>query len=68
MDTKDAGRKGGLKKWAKVKGKRARSEIMKQVRRGEKLSKPSEHRNFHSTKALHSTGTKAMEPALTGRS
>lgn len=38
MDTRDAGRKGGLKKWAKVKGKRARSEIMKRVRRGEKTS------------------------------
>jgi len=40
MDTKDAGRKGGLKKWAKVKGKRARSEIMKRVRRGEKFPGP----------------------------
>ncbi len=29
---------GGLKKWAKVRGKRKRSEIMKRVRRGEKLS------------------------------
>jgi hypothetical protein len=38
MDTRDAGRKGGLKKWAKVKGKRARSEIMKRVRRGKKTS------------------------------
>ncbi len=39
MDTKDAGRKGGLTKWAKVKSKRARSEIMKRVRRGKKFSK-----------------------------
>ena len=40
MDTKDAGRMGGLTKWAKVRSKRKRSEIMKRVRRGRKLSKP----------------------------
>ena len=39
MDTKDAGRKGGLTKWAKVKSKRKRSAIMKSVRRGERLNK-----------------------------
>jgi hypothetical protein len=40
VDTKDAGRKGGLTKWAKVKSKRKRSEIMKRVRRRVKV-KPS---------------------------
>ena len=39
MDTKDAGRKGGLTKWAKVKSKRKRREITRRVRSGEKLSK-----------------------------
>jgi hypothetical protein len=41
MDTKDAGRKGGLTKWTKVKSKRQRSEIMKRVRHGEKLKNSS---------------------------
>lgn len=45
MDTKDAGRKGGLMKWAKVKGKRKRSEIMRSVRRGEKLKPPGAQRH-----------------------
>jgi hypothetical protein len=34
MDTKDAGRKGGAARWAKIKDKRKRSEIMKRVRHG----------------------------------
>ena len=39
MDTRDAGRKGGLTKWAKVKSKRKRRAIMKRVRRGDKSKK-----------------------------
>jgi hypothetical protein len=40
MDVKEMAAMGGRAKWAKVKGKRARSEIMKRVRRGEKVNKP----------------------------
>jgi hypothetical protein len=36
MDTKEAGRKGGLTRWSKVKDKRIRAEIMREVRRGGK--------------------------------
>lgn len=36
MDTKEAGRRGGLAKWAKIKSKRKRSEIMREIRRGVK--------------------------------
>lgn len=50
MDTKDAGRKGGLAKWAKVKSKRKRSEIMKRVRRGKKFSKPRSRRGHSGVK------------------
>lgn len=38
MDVKEMARMGGYAKWAKVRSKRKRSEIMKQVRRGKKLS------------------------------
>jgi hypothetical protein len=34
MDIKEMARKGGLAKWAKVRSKRKRSEIMKRVRQG----------------------------------
>ncbi|HEY6419271.1 MAG TPA: hypothetical protein VIX59_09730 [Candidatus Binataceae bacterium] len=40
MDVKDMARMGGLAKWAKVRSKRKRSQIMKRVRRGKKNSKP----------------------------
>lgn len=33
-------RMGGRAKWAKVRDKKMRSEMMRKVRRGEKLSKP----------------------------
>jgi len=46
MDTKDAGRKGGLTKWAKVTSKRKRSEIMRKVRLGEKHT-PSLNQGEH---------------------
>jgi hypothetical protein len=42
VDVKEAGRKGGRAKWATVKSKRKRSEIMRKVRRGEKHAKPVE--------------------------
>jgi len=41
MTVKEAGRRGGAAKWAKLKSKRKRSEIMRRVRRGEKLSQRS---------------------------
>ena len=36
MDVKEMARMGGFAKWAKVRGKRKRTEIMKRVRSGEK--------------------------------
>lgn len=39
MDVKEMARMGGRAKWAKIRSKRARSEIMKRVRRGRKVSK-----------------------------
>ena len=57
MDTKDAGRKGGLTKWAKVRSKRERSEIMKRVRRGKKLSKPQSSRGHGDGKPSKDAGS-----------
>jgi len=31
MDTKEAGRLGGSKRWSKIKGKRRRSDLMRKV-------------------------------------
>jgi hypothetical protein len=39
MDVKEMARMGGLAKWAKVRSKRKRSEIMKRVRSGKTLSR-----------------------------
>ena len=39
MDVKEMAAMGGRAKWAKVKSKRKRSQIMKRVRRGQKLGK-----------------------------
>ena len=36
MDVKEMARMGGFAKWAKVRSKRKRTEIMKRVRSGEK--------------------------------
>jgi hypothetical protein len=46
MDTKEAGRKAGLTKWAKIKSKRKRSEIMRKVRRRE-AQKPYSKQHQH---------------------
>jgi len=56
MDTKDAGRKGGLKKWTNVKSKRQRSEIMKRVRRGRKFTKPRSGRGHGGGKRRKDAG------------
>jgi hypothetical protein len=37
MDVKEMARMGGFAKWAKVRSKRKRTEIMKRVRSGEKV-------------------------------
>ncbi len=66
MDTKAAGRKGGLTKWAKVKGKRKRSEIMKRVRRGRLLNKPeadmSDSDTMKNEVLLRVPGTRCISP------
>lgn len=40
MELNEHLRRAAKARWAKVKSKRKRSEIMKRVRRGEKFSKP----------------------------
>lgn len=40
MELSEHLRRAAKARWAKVKGKRKRSEIMTRVRRGEKFSKP----------------------------
>ena len=50
MELNEHLRRAAKARWAKVKSKRKRSEIMKRVRRGEKFSKPPSGRGHPSGK------------------
>ena len=67
MDTKDAGRKGGFNKWAKVRSKRKRSEIMKRVRHGERLNKPNSESGSPDRNLAPQTATQAQKTEILGQ-
>jgi len=41
MDVKEMAAMGGRAKWAKVKSRKKRSEMMRKVRRGKKFKRPT---------------------------
>lgn len=56
MELSEHLRRAAKARWAKVKSKRERSEIMKRVRRGKKFSKPRSDRGLGGGKRRKDAG------------